>query len=57
MKRYSIELNKKDATLLKGFLKEAKISYESSSCYDNIYFSLNLNTSEVEKVNNFLDTI
>ena len=57
MKRYSIELNKKDATLLKGFLKENKISYESSSCYNNIYFSLNLNTSEVEKVNNFLDTI
>lgn len=57
LKTYSIELNLKDSTIFKKFLKDNKIKYESSSCYNNIYFSLQLDDTQVQQINNFLDTI
>lgn len=57
MKKYSIELNNTDANKFKSFLQDNKIKFESQGCYNNVYFSLELTKIQVDKINNFLDTI
>lgn len=54
---YNVELNKEDAEKLKAYLKENKIYFEPSSCYNLIHFEIKVDTEELEKVNGFLEKL
>lgn len=56
-KYYNVELNKEESEQLKIYLKENKIYYEPSQCYNLIHFEIKCNKEELEKVNQFLDTL
>lgn len=58
MKRfYNVELNKEKAEKLKAYLKENKIYFEPSACYNLIHFEIKADMEELEKVNGFLKKI
>ena len=58
MKRfYSVELPQEQAEKLKVFLKQNKIYFEPSACYNLIHFEIKMNEEEAEKVNGFLETL
>lgn len=56
-KYYNVELNTKKAEALKTFLKAEAIYFEPSQCYNLVHFEIKANKKEVEKVNQFLDTL
>ena len=56
-KFYSAELDAKTAEALKTFLKKESIYFEPSACYNLIHFEILASEAELEKVNNFLDTL
>lgn len=56
-KYYNVKLTTEKAEALKVFLKQNNIYFEPSSCYNLIHFEIELNEAELEKVNNFLDTL
>lgn len=56
-KYYNIELIKKDAEILKEYLHTNKIYFESSGCGNLIHFEIKLNKVQLEKANNFINTL
>ena len=54
---YSAELNKDDAEKLKAYLKENGIYFEPSACYNLIHFEIKADETELQQVNNFLETL
>lgn len=57
MKWYNIELKQNESNLLKDFLKEYGIKFESSGCYNLVHFEIFASQSQVNMINSFLDTI
>lgn len=56
-KYYSVELTQDKSDLLKVYLKENNIYYEPSQCYNLIHFEVKCNKEELEKINQYLDTL
>lgn len=54
---YNVELQPKQAELLKDFLRENNIYFEPSSCYNLVHFEIKADNKEVEKVNQFLNDL
>lgn len=57
MKFYNVELKPEQAEKFKMFLKKEGIYFEPSACYNLIHFEIKLNEKDVEKVNQFLESI
>ena len=49
------EVTKEEAEILKDFLDENDIEYETSEVYDSIHFEINVNDYERNAVNDFID--
>jgi hypothetical protein len=49
------EVTKKEAEMLREFLNENDIEYETSEAYDLIHFEINVNDYEKNAVNDFID--
>lgn len=49
------EVTTKEAEILKDFLDENDIEYETSEAYDLIHFEINVNDYERNAVNDFID--
>ena len=45
------------AKFLKKYLHACKIVFEASAYFDNIYFTMYLDKSELDKVNEFLEVL
>lgn len=56
-KWYRVELNREDADKLRRFLKENKIYYEASGCWNLIHFEIKLNMDELAVCNNFVENL
>ena len=56
-KAYNVTLNKHDAKILKKYLHACKIIFEASEYFDNIYFTMYLDKSEFDQVNEFLGVL
>lgn len=54
-KRYSLLLTKGDYNKIRNILLVSEISYEPSSCGEDIYLSMNLDEEEVEFINSLVD--
>ena len=54
---YNVELQPKQAELLKDYLRKENIYFEPSACYNLIHFEIKASEQEIEKVNQFLDTL
>ena len=55
--KYSLEIDKVNAKYLKEYLHLKNISFESSQCYNNIYFSITCTEAEAEALNNYIDEL
>ncbi len=49
------ELNEHDMELLKEFLDDNEIEYETSECYDLIHIEVNVNEYERQAVNEWME--
>lgn len=49
------EVTKEEAEMLKDFLDENDIEYETSEAYDLIHFEINVNDYERNAINDFID--
>lgn len=49
------EVTKEEAEMLKDFLNENDIEYETSEAYDLIHFEINVNEYEKDAINCFID--
>ena len=49
------EVTKEEAEMLKEFLDENDIEYETSEAYDLIHFEINVNDYERNAINDFID--
>lgn len=49
------EVTKEEAEMLKDFLDENDIEYETSEAYDLIHFEINVNEYEKDAINDFID--
>lgn len=56
-KAYNVTLNGHDAKILKKYLHACKIVFEASAYFDNIYFTMYLDKSELEQVSEFLGAL
>ena len=56
-KAYNVTLDRHDAKILKKYLHACKIVFEASAYFDNIYFTMYLDKSELDKVNEFLEVL
>ena len=56
-KAYNVTLNRHDAKILKKYLQACKIVFEVSEYFDNIYFTMYLDKSELDQVNEFLEAL
>ena len=56
-KNYSVELDNNDSMLFKNFLYGLEATFETSSCYNLVHFSLNLTHRQYVRVSNFLDLL
>ena len=56
-KAYNVTLNRHDAKILKKYLHACKIIFEASAYFDNIYFTMYLDKSEADLVNEFLEIL
>ena len=56
-KAYNVTLNKHDAKILKKYLHACKIVFEALVYFDNIYFTMYLDKSELDQVNEFLEDL
>ena len=56
-KAYNVTLNRHDAKILKKYLHACKIVFEASAYFDSIYFSMYLDKSEFDQVNEFLEVL
>lgn len=51
----NIEVTTEEAEMLKDFLDENDIEYETSEAYDLIHFEINVNDYERNAINDFID--
>ena len=49
------EITTEEAEILKDFLDENDIEYETSEAYDLIHFEINVNEYERNAINDFID--
>lgn len=49
------EVTKEEAEMLRDFLDENDIEYETSEAYDLIHFEINVNDYERNAINDFID--
>ena len=56
-KAYNVTLDRHDAKILKKYLHAGKIVFEASSYFDSIYFTMYLDKSEFDQVNEFLEIL
>ena len=56
-KAYNVTLNRHDAKILKKYLHACKIVFGVSVYFDNIYFTMYLDKSELDLVNEFLEVL
>jgi len=49
------EVTKEEAEMLRDFLDENDIEYETSEAYDLIHFEINVNDYEKDAINCFID--
>ena len=56
-KEYNVTLNRHDAKILKKYLHACKIIFEASAYFDDIYFTMYLDKSEFDQVNEFLEIL
>ena len=49
------EVTTEEAEMLKDFLDENDIEYETSEAYDLIHFEINVNEYEKDAINDFID--
>ena len=56
-KAYNVTLNKHDAKILTKYLHACKIVFEVSAYFDNIYFTMYLDKSEFDQINEFLEVL
>ena len=56
-KAYNVTLDRHDAKILKKYLNACKIVFEVSAYFDGIYFTMYLDKSELDKVNEFLEVL
>ena len=56
-KEYNVTLDKHDAKILKMYLHACKIIFEASAYFDSIYFTMYLDKSESDLVNEFLELL
>ena len=56
-KAYNVTLNRHDAKILKKYLHACKIIFEASAYFDDIYFTMYLDKSESDLVNEFLEAL
>ena len=56
-KAYNVTLDKHDAKILRKYLHACKIFFETAEYFDNIYFIMYLDKSELDKVNEFLEVL
>ena len=56
-KSYNVTLNRHDAKILRKYLHACKIIFETSEYFDNIYFIMYLDKSEIDQVNEFLEIL
>ena len=56
-KAYNVTLNRHDAKILNKYLHVCKIIFEVSAYFDDIYFTMYLDKSELDKVNEFLEVL
>lgn len=49
------EVTKEEAEMLRDFLDENDIEYETSEAYDLIHFEINVNEYEKDAINCFID--
>ena len=54
---YNVELKRDEAEKLKAYLKENKIYFEPSACYNLIHFEIKVNEEELKQVNGFLEKL
>ena len=56
-KAYNVTLDKHDAKILKKYLHACKIEFEASAYFENIYFTMYLDKSEFDQINEFLEIL
>lgn len=56
-KNYSVELDNNNSMLFKNFLHGLGATFETSSCYNLVHFSLNLTHRQYVRISNFLDLL
>lgn len=55
-KWYSVELfDTKEITLLKAFLKEYGVKFETSGCGNGVHFEVEMTEDELATANNFME--
>ena len=54
---YNVTLDRHDAKILKKYLHACKIVFEASAYFDSIYFTMYLDKSEFDQVNEFLEAL
>jgi hypothetical protein len=52
----NVELNRRQAEMLKCFLDEYDITYEASECYDDIHFEIACDEVERDAIEEFFVT-
>ena len=52
---FNTEVTTEEAEMLKDFLDENDIEYETSEAYDLIHFEINVNDYERNAINDFID--
>jgi len=57
MKWYNVELNKVDSDLFRTELKTNNIYYEASGAGKMTHFEIKCNKEQLNRLNNFLDTL
>lgn len=57
MKWYNVELNQHESILLKGFLNDNFVQYESSGCGNMVHFEIYASKEQASAINAFLDTL
>lgn len=56
-KAYNVTLDRHNAKILKKYLHACKIVFEASAYFDEIYFTMYLDKSESDLVNEFLEVL
>ena len=57
MKWYNVELNQKESILLKSFLNDNFVQYESSGCGDMVHFEIYTSPEIAAAIDCFMDNM